>query len=592
MSNQLSDIYYQIPNKSLGEFNIDNDHIYIQSLTNDAVDKSIIDTNFGKLAKLSAVPVATQNNIGGITLLTDSHKLIDTVIGGAEHQDDKQYAVQLQDQTNVAYVHVPWLNNTYAANTEDKVYKYSLDENGNVKKDSNGNLEKIYIDENNHSLGTCLTLDENDGTAILNDGITTKAPTTYISINKIPAEKLINIGDMVDISSRWSRYENVRKSITDPLSNEIDILEDALTQRIDDHIVSNIDDFNYLSNYISSVSNFVSTEIYLKSETSSNNEINNALTSLSNNFERYLNNTLKTNEETNPAYLKNQTSSKWELDEKFVSIQDNLIENYYNKNEVYNKNQTSCAEDLEKEFNTKQDNLNIVDNIVHAGKNYTNNDLATVDAIIKYVKERLNVGTATFQGQFNSWDTVYVDADKYFSEPNQNDYIYVTLNDVDVKKINAKTEYKNSPVSVGTWEFVMANNSWDKTLGKFNWKAVYKISDTLFTDTQADAINSGINKNKVSIYDRVQQDFDKLLNDFNNLSSRLKALAFKDQISNNIIGTDNCNDKQLAIFNGTDKTTGYKQLSSINFTPTVETWIFETYDGKEIKKKILTQPIN
>jgi hypothetical protein len=115
---------------------------------------------------------------------------------------------------------------------------------------------------------------------------------------------------------------------------------------------------------------------------------------LSNDFVKYLNNTLIAGKETNPAYLKNQTSSDSQLKEKFDSLSDTVKYNYYTNKLVYQKTETSSKVELDEMFDTKQDNLS-VSNKIHSSLS-TDKDIPTIKATIDYVNSSINKATATF----------------------------------------------------------------------------------------------------------------------------------------------------------------------------------------------------
>lgn len=544
------DNYYQVPNKSLGEFNITNDRIYTQTLCSDA-ESGVFDTNFGELAKLSSIPVATEDRIGGIKLYTD-----DDNIAAGQMAGNKQYAVQVDDDFSYAYVYVPWINTLYQADPDDKVSV--IYETG----------ELSAID------GTCLSVTKLSGTDE-EDNVVTSGGVQGIGLNKVPAEKLVNIGDMVRITDRHSRFNNVSDDISIPLQKNIDDLKEYVNDYFNSHIIDNNNDFDFLSNEINSLSSTVDDEIYLKTETSSYSELFDAFLNLSNDFVKYLNNTLIQNEKTNPAYLKTETSSDSQLKEKFDSLSDTVKYNYYIKDLVYQKSETSSKIELDEMFDTKQDNLS-VSNKIHSSLS-TDKNIPTIKATIDYVNSSINKATATFQGQFDSWSKVPTDARLYLNPtPNKNDYIYVCLNANEAK-------YLNLTNGEGTWKFIMAYDNWNAAKGKNNWEPEYKISDTLFTDAQTAALNSGITLALKNQYSNNGDLLNKLKKDYDDLKSRLRALAFTEYIEDNITGEGSKN--QIAVFTDTNK------IQGMSFNPTKETWIFETYQGKQVKKNILVQNI-
>jgi hypothetical protein len=129
----------------------------------------------------------------------------------------------------------------------------------------------------------------------------------------------------------------------------------------------------------------------------------------------------------------------------------------------------------------------------------------------------------------------------------------------------------------------MAYDNWNAAKGKNNWEPEYKISDTLFTDAQTAALNSGITLALKNQYSNNGDLLNKLKKDYDDLKSRLRALAFTEYIEDNITGEGSKN--QIAVFTDANK------IQGMSFNPTKETWIFETYQGKQVKKNILVQNI-
>jgi hypothetical protein len=124
---------------------------------------------------------------------------------------NKQYAVQVDDNSSYAYVYVPWINTLYQADPDNRVSV--IYETG----------ELSAID------GTCLSVTVLSGTDE-EDNVVTSGGVWGIGLNKVPAEKLVNIGDMVRITDRHSKYENVSVDISEPLQKNIDDLKEYVNE--------------------------------------------------------------------------------------------------------------------------------------------------------------------------------------------------------------------------------------------------------------------------------------------------------------------------------------------------------------------------
>lgn len=546
--------YYQVPNKSLGEFNITNDKVYTQTLNSD-----LEDTNFGELAKLSAVPVATDSTIGGIRLYPTN--------GGSGTIDSagKKYAVQLNGTSDnpYAYTYVPWINTLYKADERAQYLCMEWDQ------------EPVY-----------------------HEGLSTDGGLMRIGLSVVPVKLLSGTGDMVDGDLQTAHFydftrvneqgetttvDGISTMISKPLQTNID---NAITEAEDNlsrHNSENRDEFTSVHLSIHNLSDDIHDHYYLCTETSNLVELSNAFSELSTNFELYLRNKLYSGIRTNPAYLSD------EVNDISAKLSNEIVRNYYQKADVYTKDETyprtrlSTNTQLKNKFDTKQDNLNVNEQI-NTTLTYNKKDVATVSAIIDFVNSSINKSTATFQGHFPSWEKVpdVGTSQEYVSPPpDKNDYIYVDLSDDNILHLSS-----------GTWKFIMSSNKydehgqmiWDDDKGRNNWKAEYRITDTLFTDAQTKALNSGIRSDLVKSYSDATLRLDTLRAEFDSLSARLRALAFEDSIADNITGSGTAG--QVAVFNDKNKLTG------MNFSPKKEKWIFELQnEGKYVEKYILAQDV-
>ena len=548
----LTNSFYQVPSKTLGEFNITHDKIYTQTLSDD--NDQLVDVNFGKLAQLSSVPVASTTDVGGIRLVTNSDGL-----GYQLDETNKVYPVQLTSDAekhyeNVAFVQVPWLNTICTAeqNTPHGV--------------------------NYLSVGWSNEPQEVDG-RLVDGGVQS------LTIKVVPATLLSGIGDMVlrdtskdETSSDYSLFNNVSAAITNPLCTEISNAIKIAADDLDEHKIQNTADFLLRDANISSISVNLKDNYYRKNETSSDAQLNSQFVGLSTNFEKYLNNQLFQGVHTNPSYLSTETSSLIELANMFASLSNTVKNGYMYKYESYLCAETSSKVELANKFATKQDNLTI-NREIKTDRRYTDKDIATVEAISSYVYDRLQEQTATFQGHYDNLSAVPNDKNAYpYPPPDRNDYIYVNIA-ADTLKMSG---FNFTTKDFGVWRMKMATDQWDNVKGRQNWQPEYKISDSAFTTKQIAAMNSGITANLVALimsYDAIKN---RLTSEFPNMTTKLGQLALLDRIVNNITGTGKSN--QIAMFNGTNSITG------IDFAPKKEKWIFELQDGTtKVSKYILTQ---
>ena len=515
MANTRSYNYYQIPNKTLGEFNIDTDKIYTQTIISGNCD-----ANFTEAARISSNIVASTEEIGGIKLyqIDNSDDTSNSKNPNGVITDEKQrYAVQLDSDDNRAFVYVPWENTQTIVNNTTNYLKL-------ISSDTSANITQYKID-----------------------------------LSIVPATLLCGCDlDLILSSNQYGTFQKISTAITKPLCNEITTLNDNILSIISNHIDENYTEFNSVELSISNISNDISNYYYKRIETSSKTEIANAITELNNNFintKNSLSNTISTG-----YYQKDQV---------------------YQKSDTYNRTETSSNIELKQEFDTKQDNLNVKTVINSQNTNLTDKDVATVSAIIDFVNSSIEKNGATFQGSFQSWTDVPDDKNstEYTSVPDKNDYIYVNIGPSDYLIDNTQ----NTFLDQGVWKFVIASSSWNSQLNRKNWKPEYKISETLFTDAQTKAINSGIAAYKVDNYDDLLVNYKKLSAEIAKLSVGLEKLSYGSTNLSNIIGSGK-KDK-LAMFSSNN------EITSISFTPKVEIWNFELYDGSVIKKKIIVQDV-
>lgn len=545
----LLNSFYQVPAKTLGEFNITQDKIYTQTLSDD--NNQLIDVNFGALAKLSAVPQASVNQIGGVRLYTNSDQT-----GYKIYEENKVYPVQLTSidgNDGVAFVQVPWLNTT-------------------------------YIPDDRAGEGTnCLCTEWKEQPTNINGG------QWYIGIKNVHASVLLGVGDMVvddpdKGSENYAQLSCVSAVITIPLDEKILSAMKAAEESLSIHNQQNDNDFADVNNNLSTLSVDLSTNYYRTTETSSDYELYTQFIGLSDDFEAYLNNTLFQGIHTNPSYLSNETSSYEELEIMFESLSDAVDAEYIHNHTAYLTNETSSKVELKNMFDTKQNNLTVNSNI-EDGAVYSDNDIATVNAICDFIKSRLEQFDAVFQGYFSSLASVpdYPDAEEYTSPPpDKNDYIYVNVTEDEIHTPGFNFDTTNDPV--GVWRMKIAADSWDPTKLKTNWRPEYKLSETAFTKAQIAAMNSGITAQRVKQIMPYNELSAALINQFPNMIAHLGALSKLDYIEDNITGSGEPG--QLAAFDKTNEIVG------IDFSPKREKWIFELQDGeRKVEKYILTQDV-
>lgn len=543
----LRDSFYQVPAKTLGEFNITHDKIYTQTLSDD--NDQLFDMNFGKLASLSAVPPASTSDIGGIRLYSDTDDL-----GQQINQSNKLYPVQLTSingKDSIAFVQVPWLNTTYVPD-DDTPHgtNYLCIEWANLSDDLHGGQFKI-------------------------------------GIKTIPVTLLSGIGDMVlsddNLGDKnYGSFEKVKAAISNPLYEEIETAKTEAQKKLTTHEARNATDFAVRDANIEAISVNLRDNYYKKVETSSNTQLKTQFIGLSNDFVKYLNNSLFQGQHTNPSYLSTETSSATQIGTMFEQLSDAVENGYMYKYEAYLCSETSSKTELANKFNTKQDNLTINTNI-EDGVRYGSKDIATVNAISSFVHSRLEEFDAVFHGYFDSLSEVYNDGTKYkHGVPNKNDYIFVN---VTAKDVNAAgfDFYKHSSNPVGVWRMKISGREWQPSLNKSNWTPEYKITENAFTTDQVAALNSGINASLVHDIMSYAQLSAALVKQFPNMIAKLGALAALNQIEKNIVGTGKTD--QLAIFTNVSSVTG------LDFVPTKEKWIFELQDNNQrVARYVLTQP--
>lgn len=511
MANTRSYNYYQIPNKTLGEFNIDTDKIYTQTIISGNCD-----ANFTEAARISSNIVASTEEIGGIKLYQIDNNDNTKNPNGVITNEKQRYAVQLDSNDNRAFVYVPWENTQTIVDNTNYLKLISSDTSANI--------------------------------------------TQYkIGLSIVPVTLLCGCdSDLILSSSNYGTFQKISTAITDPLCNEIITLNNDILSIINNHIDENYTEFNSVELSISNISNDISNYYYKRAETSSKTEIAEAITALNDNFINTKNS------------LSNTISTRYYQKDQVYQISD-----------TYSITETSSKFELKQEFDTKQDNLNVKTVINSQDTNLTDKDVATVSAIIDFVNSSIEKNGATFQGSFQSWTDVPDDKNstEYTNVPDKNDYIYVNIGPSDYPIDDTQTTFLDQ----GVWKFVIATSQWDDNLNRKNWKPEYKISETLFTDAQTKAINSGIAAYKVDNYDDLLANYKKLSAEIAKLSVGLEKLSYGSTNLSNIIGSGE-KDK-LAMFSSNN------EITSISFTPKVEIWNFELYDGSVIKKKIIVQDV-
>lgn len=161
------------------------------------------------------------------------------------------------DSLSAAYVHVPWKNTTYQV-------------------EDNCCLSLRTASEETKDAGAVYVLD----------------------ISAIPASKLYNIGDMVNIvgadgePNPYAYFSNVSDDISKPLQDNIDALDTKTTEALAEHNSENQARFTSIDTSVDLLSTWLHENYYLCTETSNDVEIADALTALSSDFEKYLANTL------------------------------------------------------------------------------------------------------------------------------------------------------------------------------------------------------------------------------------------------------------------------------------------------------------
>ena len=527
-SNELEK-YYQVPSKPLAEFNITNDKVYTQTLSDDNTD-----INFGQVAKLNEIPLATTQDTGGFKLYTADDGSGTATIS----QLGKQYGVQIRSEDGVGFVYVPWLNTLYQAAPTGYLCAECISE-------TNGHDGGLF----------------------------------YFDISCVPVTLISGAGDM--LSGEHSNYDKVSADISKPLQDNINAVIDDADNKLKKHIIDNNNDFASVHLSIQHMSADLDADFYRRERTSSDVELNSQFVGLSTDFIRFLNNQLYTEDgryvHTNPAYLSNETSSQTELQNMFNSLSSTICADYMYKYESYLCSETSSKLELANMFNTKQDKLSVNQSISRTG-NYGNNDIASVPAISTYLCDQLTEHLAIFQGHFDSLTAVPADKNSplYTQPPNFNDYIFVNVTDSDIRTAGFNFTTKD----VGVWRMKIATSQWDDNKGRQNWVPEYKISDSAFTPSQLAAMNSGINASLVSLIMSYAAIRNRLVNEFPNMTTAFGKLALLDKIVDNITGSGKAG--QVAVFNSQNGLTG------MDFSPKKEKWRFELQEtGNYVEKYIL-----
>ena len=525
--------YYQVPSKPLAEFNITNDKVYTQTLSDDNID-----INFGQVAKLNEIPLATTQDTGGFKLYTEDDGSGTATIS----QLGKKYGIQIRPEDGVGFVYVPWKNTIYQA------------------------------DPDNYLCAQCVSEENGQDGGLF-----------YFGISCVPVTLITGAGDM--LSGEHSRYDKVSADISKPLQDNIDAANELAARNLHSHNLENSRDFTNVHLSIESMSADLDADFYRKESTSSDIELNSQFVGLSADFIKYLNNTLCTENgnylHTNPAYLSTETSSWLELKNMFESLSNTICADYMYKYESYLCSETSSKFELDNMFNTKQDKLSVNQSISRTG-NYGNNDIASVPAISTYLRDQLTEHLAIFQGHFDSLTAVPADKNSplYTQPPDFNDYIFVNVTDSDIRTAGFNFTTKD----VGVWRMKIATSQWDDNKGRQNWVPEYKISDSAFTPAQLAAMNSGINAGLVSLIMSYAAIRNRLVSEFPNMTTAFGKLALLDKIVDNITGSGKAG--QVAVFNSANGITG------IQFAPTKEKWRFELQDGTSyVEKYILTESV-
>jgi len=149
-----------------------------------------------------------------------------------------------------------------------------------------------------------------------------------------------------------------------------------------------------------------------------------------------------------------------------------------------------------KDLTTKLSELDTIDTTINSkipSAASSSNQLADKN----FVNSTIQTTTANYRGTFATWNDVPTDPTQYVQDyngnttPTQNDYMYVR-------------DSSSYPVSAGSdpldgvWKFKFIGD-WS-IVGKNGWNPEFKVNDTVFTQEQSDALNSGINSNLVSDY--------------------------------------------------------------------------------------------
>lgn len=160
------------------------------------------------------------------------------------------------------------------------------------------------------------------------------------------------------------------------------------------------------------------------------------------------------------------------------------------------------------QIGTNQTNISTINGKIPSAAT-TTNQLADK----QYVDNAISTNTADFDG---SWAT-YADIPSAVSgftnaglpTPSNNNYLVVLADETQ---------------DGGTWRYKYVDNggAYDKT----NWNVEYEINESPFTQTQLDAINSGINATKVGNYDATYTGFN------NFITNTLPAIPFLASVTN------------------------------------------------------------
>lgn len=223
---------YQVPSKTLGNFHIDTDSVYTRTLCADAETSSQYDDNFGALASCDETPIATQTASGGIKLfapgaLTSNYRVYPVELSTVADGDGEE------DSTGHAYVTVPWVNTWYEADVEDGVQTLSLAFTEGAESDAGDREGPVKI------------------------GISAVPPSKVIGLQETA---LCSLEDVREYANGPMR--ELIRATSAAVENDLDLVDSRLTA---------------CDAYLSDEIKALNKGVYLKTETSSKTEIEEAL---------------------------------------------------------------------------------------------------------------------------------------------------------------------------------------------------------------------------------------------------------------------------------------------------------------------------